>query len=89
MGLRVNTNLTALNTRLNLGVADKAQSRSLERLSTGLRINSAADDPGGMAAEQMFRARIDGIDQALVNAENAQSSLAVAESARNVRERTR
>jgi flagellin len=81
MGLRVNTNLNALNTRLNLGKADMAQMRSLERLSTGLRINRAADDPGGLAASQQYRARIDGINQAISNAEQAQSSIATAESA--------
>ena len=49
MPLIINTNVASLNAQLNLGNAQKSLATSLERLSSGLRINNAADDPAGLA----------------------------------------
>ena len=64
MGLRINTNNAALNALRNLGNADRAQQRSLQRLSTGLRINSASDDPSGLVISEQLRAQIASLKQA-------------------------
>lgn len=81
MGLRVNTNTTALTALRNLREADRAQARSLERLSTGLRINSAADDPSGLVVSEQFRAQIGSLKQALENTEFGANLLGTAEAA--------
>ena len=52
MGLRINTNVAALEALRNLSSTDRAQRRSLERLSTGLRINRASDDPSGLVISE-------------------------------------
>ncbi|MDW8208579.1 MAG: flagellin, partial [Chloroherpetonaceae bacterium] len=60
MSLRINTNVTALNALRNLQDVSTAVSRSIERLSSGLRINRAADDPAGLIISESLRAQIDG-----------------------------
>ena len=54
MGLRINTNISAANTARNLRSSNMAMQKSLERLSSGLRINRAADDAAGLAIAEAF-----------------------------------
>jgi flagellin len=71
MSLRINTNIAAMNVLRNLGVTDEAIGRSIERLSTGLRINRGADDPAGLIISENLRAQLRSIDQAVRNAQDA------------------
>jgi flagellin len=71
MSLRINTNVTALNAYINLGKTNDAYSQSINRLSTGLRINSGADDPAGLILSENLKAQIAGIDQATQNNQDA------------------
>lgn len=81
MSFRVNTNVSAMNALRNLGVNSADLERSINRLSTGLRINSAADDPAGLIASESFRAQIVGIDQAVRNSQDAINYAKTAEGA--------
>jgi len=81
MGLRIQNNITALNAHRNLTVNDSALSKSLERLSSGYRINKAADDAAGLAISQAFRADIASFKVASRNTAEANSLLQVAEGA--------
>lgn len=71
MGLRVNTNVTALTAHRNLTLADSRLFKSVQRLSSGLRINTAGDDPAGLAISEQLRAQIAGLNAATVNSERA------------------
>lgn len=71
MSFRVNTNIMAMNALRNLGRTNDQFSGSVSRLSTGLRINSAADDPAGLIISETFRAQIGGIEQAVRNNQDA------------------
>ncbi len=81
MGLRINTNINATAALRNLGIADRFQSRSLERLSTGLRINRASDDPAGLVISEQLRAQIGSLEQALENSEFASNLVGTADAA--------
>ena len=81
MGLRINTNIAALIGQRNNERTDRSMTKSLERLSSGLRINSAADDPAGLAISEKQRAQISGLNKALSNAERATSMGQTAEAA--------
>jgi len=81
VGLRINSNTAALSALRNLRLADGAQNRSLNRLSTGLRINTAADDPSGLVISEQFRAQIASLKQAVDNTEFASNLIGTAESA--------
>ncbi|HSV30817.1 MAG TPA: flagellin [Atribacteraceae bacterium] len=83
MGLRINQNMMALNAHRNLVSTNKALSRSLERLSSGLRINRAADDAAGLAISEKMRAQVQGLGQAMRNAEDGISLIQTAEGALN------
>ena len=83
MGLRVNTNIASLNAQRNLANSTNALSRSLGRLSSGLRITRAADDAAGLAISEKFRAEIRSLTQAQRNANDGISLLQVAEGALN------
>ncbi len=83
MGLRINQNITALNAHRNLVATDNALSKSLERLSSGLRINRAADDAAGLAISEKMRGQIKGLAQAIRNAQDAISLIQTAEGALN------
>jgi flagellin len=67
MGLFVNTNVASLNTRRNLNGATNNLGRSFQRLSSGLRINSAKDDAAGLAISTRFTSQIRGLNQAVRN----------------------
>ena len=78
MGLRINNNIAAFNAHRNLQATDNAMSKSLEKLSSGLRINRAADDAAGLAISEGLRAQIGGLKQAT---RNAQDGISVAQTA--------
>jgi len=73
MALSLNTNVDSLNAQRNLNTSQASLSTSLERLSSGLRINSAADDPAGLAIASNFTTQINGTNQAISNANFAVS----------------
>jgi len=81
MSLRINHNISALNGTRNMIRNDFAVSRSLEKLSSGLRINRAADDAAGLIISEQMRAQIAGLDQAVKNSETAVSLVQTAEGA--------
>jgi flagellin len=83
MGLRINTNTSSLNAQRNLSMSTEALSRSLERLSSGLRITRASDDAAGLAISERLRAEVRAYDQASRNALDGISLLQVAEGALN------
>ena len=68
MALTINTNVASLNAQRNLGRSQGLLNQSLERLSTGLRINSAKDDAAGLAISERFTTQIRGLNQAVRNA---------------------
>lgn len=79
MALTVNTNIAALNTQRHLGAVTNKLGKSIERLSSGLRINKAADDPAGIAIAAKMAAQVRGSNQAIRNANNAISLVQTAE----------
>lgn len=81
MGLRIQNNIAALNAHKNLSISDAGLSKSLERLSSGYRINRAADDAAGLSVSQQFRADIASYKVASRNVSEANSLLQVAEGA--------
>ena len=81
MGLRVNTNIASLNAQRNLSNTTSRLQRSLERLSSGLRVNRAADDAAGLAISEGFRAEIRSLEQAQRNALDGVSLVQIAEGA--------
>ena len=81
MALIVNTNIASLNAQRNLSSNGAALAQSLQRLSSGLRVNSAKDDAAGLAIAQSFTAEIRGNDQAVRNANDGISLGQTAEGA--------
>jgi flagellin len=81
MGLRINTNIASINAQRNLSQSTEALSRSLERLSSGLRITRASDDAAGLAISERLRAEVRAFEQAQRNALDGISLLQVAEGA--------
>jgi flagellin len=83
MSLRVNTNVEAFNAHRNLVSTSTALSKSMEKLSSGLRINRAADDAAGLAISEGMRAQIRGTAQASRNAQDGISLVQTAEGSLN------
>ena len=81
MGLRINTNVAALNAARTLRNSTIDLNRSLERLSSGLRINSGKDAPAGLIASETLRSEIAGINQAIDNSQRAGNVINTAEGA--------
>ena len=81
MGLSVNTNIAAMNAYRNLSTTNTAMSKSLERLSSGFRINRAADDAAGLAISEGLRSQIGGLTQAVRNTQDGTSVVQTAEGA--------
>lgn len=81
--MRINNNLVAMNTHRQLGISNTAGSKSMERLSSGYRINRAGDDAAGLAISEKMRAQIRGLNQASRNAQDAISLVQTAEGALN------
>jgi flagellin len=79
MGLRVNTNTAALNAQRNLYGTKNALDKSLEKLSSGYRINRAGDDAAGLAISESLRGQIRGLKQAWRNAQDGVGMIQVAE----------
>ena len=73
MSLVLNTNINSLNAQRNLTTSQASLSTALQRLSSGLRINSASDDAAGLAIAQQFTTQINGTNQAVRNANDAVS----------------
>jgi flagellin len=83
MPLRVNTNIPALNTRRILSINNRDLKTRIERLSSGLRINRAADDAAGLSISEGMRGELTGLRQAVKNAEQATNLIQTAEGALN------
>jgi len=77
----INNNISALNTRNQLYVTNSAMSKSMEKLSSGKRINRAADDAAGLSISEKMRAQIRGLNQAVRNAQDGISFIQTAEGA--------
>src|SRR5581483_1199825 len=81
MSLRIQTNIEAMDAHRNLLNTSNELSQSMERLSSGYRINRAADDAAGLAISEKMEAQIGGLDQAQRNAQDAVSMVQTAEGA--------
>ena len=83
MGLRVNTNVTSINAQRNLSMVTERLSGNFRRLSTGLRISTAADDAAGLAISERLRSQVRSLEQAKRNANDGISFVQTAEGALN------
>ncbi len=79
MSLRINHNIAAMNSHRNLQANDAKLGKSLEKLSSGYKINRAADGPAALVISEQMRAQIAGLDQAVQNSESAVSMVQTAE----------
>src|SRR3954464_3919690 len=83
MGLRISTNISALTAQRHLGLTRHALDKSMEKLSSGSRINHAGDDAAGLAISENLRAQIRGMRQAKRNAQDGVSLIQVSEGGLN------
>jgi flagellin len=83
MGISVGTNPTSLNAQRNLGSTQRSLAGNLARLSSGLRINQAADDAAGLGVSERLKSQIRGMSQASRNANDGVSMIQIAEGAMN------
>jgi flagellin len=83
MGFRINTNINAIDVQRNLMMTSTSMATTMRRLSSGLRINSAADDAAGLAIAQKLGAQVNGLNQAVQNAQDGISLVQTAEGALN------
>jgi flagellin len=81
--MRINHNISSMVTQGSLYKANRSMSTSLERLSTGLRINRASDDAAGLGVSENLRTQIKGTDQAKRNAQDGIAAISIAEGAAN------
>ncbi|OZA53202.1 MAG: flagellin, partial [Acidovorax sp. 17-64-282] len=81
MAAIINTNVQSLNAQRNLGISQNSLSQSMQRLSSGLRINSAKDDAAGLAISERFSTQIRGLTVAARNANDGISLAQTAEGA--------
>jgi len=81
--MRINNNLMALNTHRQLSIVNNASAKSMEKLSSGYRINRAGDDAAGLSISEKMRAQIRGLNQASRNAQDGISMIQTAEGALN------
>jgi flagellin len=79
--MRINHNISALNTYRQMGVNNNASAKNMEKLSSGLRINRAGDDAAGLAISEKMRGQIRGLDMASRNAQDGISLIQTAEGA--------
>ena len=79
--MRINNNISALNTHRNMGINSTNNAKSMEKLSSGMRINRAGDDAAGLSISEKMRAQIAGLDQAGRNAQDGISYIQTAEGA--------
>ena len=78
---RINTNVSSLRAQMNLGRANQGLDNTLQRLSSGLRINKGADDPAGLIASETLRSEMASISAAIDNSQRASNVIATAEGA--------
>src|ERR671934_1481777 len=83
MGMRINTNVEAFNAQRNLSTTAANYAKSVEKLSSGLRINRAGDDAAGLSISEKLRAQIRGLGQAQRNAQDGISMIQTGEGALN------
>jgi flagellin len=83
MSLTINTNLEAMNASRNLNSTENMLSGTMERLSSGLRVNTAADDVAGYAISQSLQSQVNGLDQATQNIQDAVALAQTAQGALN------
>jgi flagellin len=83
MSLSINTNISALDAQRNLNNTENMLSTSMERLSSGLKINSAADDVAGYAINQRLQGQVNGVSQAQQNSQDAVALAQTAQGALN------
>ncbi len=83
MSLMINTNIDAFDAHRNLVTTENSLSKSMQRLSSGLRINSAADDAAGLAISQKLTGQVNGLGQAQRNAQDGVSMVQTAEGSLN------
>src|SRR5438874_7837604 len=83
VGLRINQNIAAMNAYRNLTVTDGQMAKSLEKLSSGFRINRAADDAAGLSISEGLRSQVGGLKVAVRNAQDGISVVQTAEGALN------
>ena len=81
--MRINTNIASMTTRNALYTVNRGMNNSIEKLSTGLRINSASDDAAGLGVSENLRTQIRGMNQALKNTQDAIALLNIADGALN------
>ncbi|MCW2927761.1 MAG: flagellin domain protein, partial [Thermoleophilia bacterium] len=81
MGLRINSNVEAFNSHRNLSVTSGKLAKSMEKLSSGFRINRAGDDAAGLGISERMRGQIKGVQQAQRNAQDGISLVQTAEGA--------
>lgn len=81
--MKINRNMSAVTTNKHLLRTENRLSASMERLSSGLKINKAGDNPAGLAISKKMKAQIDGLDQASSNASDGESVLRTADGALN------
>jgi len=81
MSLRINNNIAAINAHRNLVLTEMNLSKSMEKLSSGYRINRAADNPAGLVISEQFRAQIAGLNRAIENSEGSINMIQTAEGA--------
>ncbi|MFC4599659.1 flagellin [Cohnella hongkongensis] len=81
MSMFINTNVSAINAHRNLGFNNTHMSKTMEKLSSGYRINRAADDAAGLAISEKMRYQIGGYNQAIANAQDGISLIQTAEGA--------
>jgi len=81
MAMVINSNIMSLNAQRNISVAQGEQDQAMERLTTGMRINSAADDAAGLAISNRMTSQVTGLDQAVRNANDGISLVQTAEGA--------
>jgi len=81
MGVRINQNISGINATRQLLVNDRALSKSLERLASGMRVNRAADGPASLIISEQMRAQIAGLNQAVDNSETAVGMVQTTEAA--------
>ena len=79
--MRINNNLMAMNTHRQLGIANNSGAKSMEKLSSGYRINRAGDDAAGLSISEKMRSQIRGLNQASRNAQDGISLVQTAEGA--------
>lgn len=83
VGMRINHNIASMTAQKNTYSVSRSMSKSIQRLSTGLRINGAADDAAGLGVSENLRTQVKGMDQALRNSQDAIALLQIADGALN------